>query len=145
MAHSIDRSALVFHSSERMYSIVNDVASYPAFLPWCSDALIVSQGEREMVAMLGISKGVVRQQFTTRNSFVEHNEIKMELVDGPFRYLKGVWQFKPLETTACKVMLTLDFDFDSQLAKAALASICNQAANTMVDAFCKRANEVYGS
>ena len=69
----------------------------------------------------------------------------MELVDGPFRYLKGVWQFKPLETTACKVMLTLDFDFDSQLAKTALASICNQAANTMVDAFCKRANEVYGS
>ena len=68
----------------------------------------------------------------------------MELVEGPFRYLSGVWQFKPLETTACKVMLKLDFDFDSQLAKMALASIFNQAANTMVDAFCKRANEVYG-
>jgi len=144
MAHSIDRSALVFHSSERMYSIVNDIASYPAFLPWCSDALIVSHDESEMIATLGVAKGSMRQQFTTRNCFIQHNEIKMELVEGPFRYLSGVWQFKPLETTACKVMLKLDFDFDSQLAKMALASIFNQAANTMVDAFCKRANEVYG-
>ncbi len=145
MAHTIDRSALVFHSSERMYSIVNDVASYPVFLPWCSDAQVVSYCQQEMVATLGVAKGAVRQQFTTRNRFIEHNEIKMELIDGPFRYLEGVWQFKPLEKTACKVMLKLNFDFDNQLAKVALSSVFNQAANTMVDAFCKRANEVYGN
>lgn len=145
MAHTIDRSALVFHSSERMYNIVNDVASYPSFIPWCSDAQIVSLCSQEMVATLGVAKGAVRQQFTTRNNFTEHNEIKMELVDGPFHYLKGVWQFRPLETTACKVILTLEFDFESQLAKVALSSVFNQAANAMVDAFCKRANEVYGN
>ncbi len=145
MAHSIDRSALVFHSSERMYNIVNDVASYPAFLPWCSDAQIISLEQQQMIATLGIAKGAVRHQFTTRNSFISQNEIKMELVEGPFRYLQGVWQFKPLETSACKVMLKLDFDFNGQLAKMALATLFNQAANTMVDAFCKRANEVYGN
>jgi ribosome-associated toxin RatA of RatAB toxin-antitoxin module len=145
MAHTIDRSALVFHSSERMYSIVNDVASYPAFLPWCSDAQIISHCHDEMVATLGVAKGAMRQQFTTRNSFIEHNEIKMELLDGPFSYLRGLWQFKPLEAMACKVILELDFDFDNQIAKMALSSVFNQAANTMVDAFCKRANDVYGN
>lgn len=144
MAYQIDRSALVLYSSDQMYQLINDVPAYPAFLPWCSGANILSHEPHEMIATLEIAKGAVRQQFTTRNRFHDENAIHMELLEGPFKYLRGVWRFVPLQANACKVVLQLDFDFSGTITKMALGTVFNQAANTMVDAFCRRASEVYG-
>ncbi|MCF7982123.1 MAG: type II toxin-antitoxin system RatA family toxin [Pseudomonadales bacterium] len=132
------------HSAKAMFGLVNDVCSYPKFLPWCTNAKLISHSSVEMVASLKIAKGRVGHNFTTKNQLSEDQRIEMELIDGPFKYLKGVWQFKPLHDHACKVTLDLDFEFSGRLTAMALGSIFNEAANTMVDAFCKRANEIYG-
>lgn len=132
------------HSAKAMFDLVNDVRDYPNFLPWCAAASLISHNSKEMVARLQIAKGKFGHQFTTRNHLVEHQSIDMELIDGPFRHLKGAWHFKPLHEGACKVTLDLDFEFAGRLASMALGAIFNEAANTMVDAFCRRASEVYG-
>lgn len=132
------------HSAKVMFDIVNDVSAYPKFLPWCKSTHLISHSSSEMVARVEIAKGKLGYKFTTRNQLCAHERIDMELVEGPFRYLQGIWQFKPLHDHACKVTLDLDFEFSGRLTAMALGSIFNEAANTMVDAFCRRANDIYG-
>ncbi len=143
MSLTINRSALVLHSSERMSALVNDIASYPQFLPWCSKANVLEQNIDFMVASIEVQKGGIRQSFTTRNDLSSEGKIVMDLVDGPFKYLKGVWDFIHLKEGACKVILTLEFELKQNIAKMAFGPVFNQAANSMVDAFCERANQVY--
>ena len=143
MSLNINRSALVMHSAERMSALVNDIVSYPQFLPWCSKALVLEQASDFMVASIEVKKGGIKQSFTTRNDFSVDGRIHMDLVDGPFKYLKGVWDFIHLKENACKVVLTLDFELKQNIAKMAFGPVFNQAANSMVDAFCERANQVY--
>ena len=143
MSLSINRSALVMHSSERMSALVNDVASYPQFLPWCSSAVVLDESNEFMLASIEVKKGAVKQSFTTRNDLSVDGRILMNLVDGPFSHLKGGWDFIHLQENACKVVLTLDFKLKRNLAKVAFEAVFKQAANSMVDAFCERANQVY--
>ena len=145
MIKTIDRSALVWFSAQRMYDLVNDIHAYPQFLPWCAEARILEQDPEWVVACLSVAKGGLRHQFTTRNSLAMPGEIRMELVDGPFRHLQGRWRFLELDTEACKVELNLSFELNGKLAGMALGPIFGQAANTMVDAFCNRARQVYGN
>ncbi|SFL82787.1 type II toxin-antitoxin system RatA family toxin [Marinobacter zhejiangensis] len=143
MAHQIEKTALVMHSAQRMFHLVNDIASYPDFLPWCAGAEIHQQSDSEIMASLDVSKGGVRQRFTTRNTLLAPEMIDMSLVDGPFRNLCGHWKFLALDTNACKVVLSLEFEFSGSLAKMAFGAVFSQAATTMVDAFCRRADDVY--
>lgn len=144
MSH-IHRTALVHYSRQEMYDLVNDVESYADFLPWCRSASIQSQSETEMVASVEIARGVLNKTFTTRNRLYPPERIEVNLVDGPFRQLQGYWQFEALKTAnACKVILDLEFEFDSAAMSIAARPVFMHIATTLVDAFCKRAEEVYG-
>lgn len=143
MAHLIDKSALVMHSAERMFALVNDIPRYPEFLPWCAGAEVHNITASELTASLEIAKGGVRHRLTTRNELLAPEQIEMVLVDGPFRNLRGRWYFRPLNDSACKVALQLEFEFSGSLARMAFGSVFSQAANTMVEAFCRRADELY--
>ncbi len=144
MSH-IQRSALVLYSAAEMYHLVNDIADYPNFLPWCRSSEVISESETEMIATVEIAKGVLNKSFTTRNQLQKDRRIDLELVDGPFKQLSGFWQFEPLKTeNACKVSLDLEFEFDNAMMSIAAKPIFTQIANSLVDAFCKRAVEVYG-
>lgn len=145
MSLKINRSALVMFSAEQMYALVNDVASYPAFLPWCSSADVLEEDTSLMRASLEVSKGGVRQSFTTQNTLKAHELISMRLEHGPFKKLKGDWQFIALRDDACKVVLDLEFELKPGVKKLAFGAVFNQAANTMVDAFCERARVIYGN
>lgn len=141
----IKRSALVNYSPEEMYNLVNDVGSYSKFLPWCRSSKVLSESENEMRASVEIAKGILNNTFTTLNKLTKNYQIEMELVDGPFTQLCGFWLFEPLKTEgACKVSLELEFEFDSAMMSIAAKPIFTQIANSLVDAFCKRASEVYG-
>ena len=144
MAHQIDKSALVMHSAEQMFRLVNDIDRYPEFLPWCTGAEVHEEGEGQRRASLEISKGGMHHWFTTRNRVVEPERIEMQLADGPFKRLNGCWHFHPLNDNACKVVLTLNFEFSGSLSRMAFGPVFKYVANAMVDAFCKRADEVYG-
>ncbi|MEX2476427.1 type II toxin-antitoxin system RatA family toxin [Marinobacter sp.] len=143
MPHQIDKTALVMHSAERMFHLVNDIARYPEFLPWCASTEIHQQDEAQITASLEVAKGGIRQRLTTRNQLQQPETIDMNLVDGPFRNLSGRWHFQPLDDNACKVILTLEFEFSGSLSRMTFGPVFSQAANTMVDAFCRRADEVY--
>lgn len=140
----IQRSALLPFSAQVLYDLVNDVASYPQFLPWCASSEVLEVSAEQMTARLTIAKGGVNQSFVTRNTLVPGERIEMNLVEGPFSRLNGVWHFKSLGEHACKISLDLSFDYAGTLAKATLGPLFNQAANTMVDAFCQRAKQLYG-
>ena len=144
MSH-IQRSALVHYSPAEMYQLVNDVADYASFLPWCRSSEVKNESETEMIASVEIAKGVLNKTFTTHNQLHKDHRIELQLVDGPFKKLSGYWQFDQLKTeNACKVNLELNFEFDNALMSIAAKPIFTQIANSLVDSFCKRAVEVYG-
>jgi ribosome-associated toxin RatA of RatAB toxin-antitoxin module len=143
MSH-IQRSALVHYSAEEMYYLVNNVADYASFLPWCRSSAIESETNSEMIASVEIAKGVLNKTFTTRNQLQKGQSIDLELGDGPFKKLSGSWQFDALKTdNACKFSLELEFEFDNVMMSIAAKPIFTQIANSLVDSFCKRAIVVY--
>ncbi len=144
MATHIQRSALLPYSAAAMYALINDVENYSEFLPWCSASEILEEGEGFMRAGLMIAKGHLSQRFVTKNTLVANQSISMVLEEGPFSQLHGTWEFKALGEKACKISLDLEFDYAGPIIKATLGPLFTQAANTMVDAFCQRAKELYG-
>lgn len=140
----VERSALVPYSAVQMFEVVNDVASYPAFLPWCVASELLESSSSVIVARLDLAKGRIRQSFTTRNELDPPNHISISLVAGPFSLLKGEWHFKQLGDEGCKVEMNLKFDFDNRLMNATLGKVFSAAADRLVDAFCERADVLYG-
>lgn len=140
---NVNRSALVPYSADQMYTLVNDVEQYAAFLPGCEDAKILHQDEHSMEASLLISKAGVKQWFTTSNQLKQGKHILMNLKDGPFKKLFGGWVFTELDTHACKIELNLEFEFSNRVVELAFGKIFSGIANNMVKAFTDRAKEVY--
>ncbi len=140
----VTRSALVRYSPMQMFELVNDVSAYPEFLPWCRSARVVWSDTDHVKACIELAKGGLRKSFTTLNRLRSGEAIQMRLVEGPFKKLEGSWRFVPLPDGACRVSLALDFEFASRLLRVTVGPVFNQIANTMVDSFVKRANEVYG-
>ena len=142
---TIERNALVHYSPDEMFQLVNNVGDYSAFLRWCRSSKVISESEAEMEASVEIAKGVLNKTFTTHNSLTQGQRIDIALVDGPFKMLSGYWQFDALKTeNACKVNLVLEFEFDNAMISIAARPVFTQIANSLVEAFCKRAVEVYG-
>ncbi|NJN39714.1 MAG: type II toxin-antitoxin system RatA family toxin [Gammaproteobacteria bacterium] len=142
---TVERNALVGHSAARLYALVEDVESYPAFLPWCAAAEVRARDGPQVVVTLRIRFHGVRQQFTTRNTLVAGERIEMALVEGPFRRLDGVWRFVPLGADACRVELRIDYELGSPLLARAVGPTFDQIANTLVDAFVRRADALHGA
>ena len=140
----VERSALVAYSPEQMFAVVNDVVAYPEFLPWCSGARILSQSGIEMVARLDLEKAGIKQSFTTRNTWVRPATMEMNLVEGPFSHLKGVWSLQALGEVGCRVSVKLEFELNSLVMNATLGRVFSVASDKMVDAFCQRAERIYG-
>ncbi len=141
----ISRQALVLYSPAEMYDLVNDVAAYPEFLPWCKSSQVLSSTVDAIEASVEISKGSLNKSFATRNLLQKNKMIEMKLLEGPFKHLEGFWRFHPLkDPSACKVTLDLEFEFESKLVGLAVGPVFSKIANTLVDSFSKRAVDVYG-
>ena len=141
----ISRQALVLYSPAEMYDLVNDVAAYPEFLPWCKSSQVLSSTDDAIEASVEISKGSLNKSFATRNLLQKNKMIEMKLLEGPFKHLEGFWRFHPLkDPSACKVTLDLEFEFESKLVGLAVGPVFSKIANTLVDSFSKRAVDVYG-
>ena len=141
----VNRSALVMFSAEQMFRLVIDVEAYPYFLPGCVTGKVLEQSDGQMVAAVSVSKAGIHKTFTTRNTLTPYNSINMELVDGPFRMLRGIWRFVSLDEHACKIELDLEFEFMSPLIELAFGKIFRELTGAMVQAFTQRAKEVYGA
>ena len=142
---SISKSALVPFKASDMFHIVDDVESYPQFLPWCDSAKIISRDQDEVRACIGIAHKGVNKTFTTSNRIQLNKVIEMRLVEGPFKHLHGFWQFQQLSESACKVSLDLEYEFSNKLLSLAVGPVFNHIANTLVDSFCKRAEQLFAN
>jgi len=136
---TLTRSALVARLPEQVFALVNDIARYPQFVPGCSHAEVLMQGEREIVARIKVHRGPLSTQLTTRNTLFPCSEIRMELVEGPLRHLQGLWTFMPVAANGCRIELTLEFEFSNPLKAALLEPLLENTATSMVQAFVQRA------
>ena len=128
-----------------MYALVNDIAAYPEFLPWCKSSAILELSDSHLSAVLNIKKGMLQQQFSTRNTLTPDAAIDMQLIDGPFKHLEGHWKFGMIgDNQGCRVSLEMDLEFSNSILSTTLSPIFSQITGSMVDAFCKRAQEIYG-
>jgi len=140
---------LISYPADKMLELVNDVARYPEFLPWCTGAEVVEEEDDTLRASLKIGYKGIRQRFSTRNRTEMPRGstpglVTMTLVDGPFRSLDGQWLFKPLGAEACKIEFKLRYEFSSRLMEKIVGPAFNHIANSFVEAFAKRANFLYG-
>jgi ribosome-associated toxin RatA of RatAB toxin-antitoxin module len=140
----ISRTALLNFSARQMYDVVNNVSAYPEFLPWCGGVEVVKQTDYDMEASIQIAKLGIRQTFTTNNHMQPGERIAMRLKEGPFSHLQGEWSFKPLGEQACKIQFEIEFEVSFGLMQVALGSLFEQIANTLVDSFIQRAQQLYG-
>ncbi len=128
---------------EQLFDLVADVGKYPQFLPWCVGARVRSHTETELVADLTIGFGPFRESFTSRVSLDRPSVIRVKYENGPFRYLNNQWKFTP-HPRGCRVDFFVDFEFRSRMLQAAIGMVFNEAVRRMVNAFLKRARDVYG-
>jgi ribosome-associated toxin RatA of RatAB toxin-antitoxin module len=141
----VEKSALIEYSAQQMFDLVEDIESYPRFLPWCAKTQVDFRDEKRTVATMYANFHGVKAHFTTENAKEAPLWISMALVDGPFRHLEGGWRFKPLGENACKVEFHLSYEFSCGLFEKIIAPMFNQIANTFVDVSMKRAHQVYGA
>lgn len=153
----VHKSVLLWYSPREMYALVTAVEDYPKFLPWCDKAEVLQRHDDGMTARLHIHFAGVRQAFTTRNVNETGRTVHMALVDGPFSQLEGTWTFSPLnmpgasappadplDSPACKVEFSLKYAFSSRPLELVISPVFDRIANTFIDAFVKRAEQVHG-
>ena len=141
----VSRSALVPFSAAQMFDLVEDVEQYPRFLPWCSGTVVSHRDTATTHATININYRGIKQSFSTQNSKQPPALMTIRLVEGPFRALDGEWRFTPLGGDACRIDFRLSYEFSSALLEKLVGPVFGHIAGTMVDAFLKRADSVYGS
>jgi ribosome-associated toxin RatA of RatAB toxin-antitoxin module len=150
----VKRSVLLWYSPREMYELVIGVEQYPDFLPWCAQAEVVERHGDGMTARLTLVKGGLRHAFTTRNRHRSGEEVRVALVDGPFSELEGTWQFLPLarpgaaadaDAAACRIEFDLRYAFANAALEALVSPVFDRIANTLVDSFVERAEQVHGA
>ena len=153
----VKKSVLLWYSPHEIYELVTGFERYAEFLPWCERAEVLERHEdgqeSVIVGRLSLSIAGVRQSFTTRNTNTPDSRVHMELVEGPFSQLDGVWTFSPLNKPgtdpasppqACKVEFELSYAFSNRALEAVISPVFDKVANTFVDCFVQRAAVVYG-
>jgi ribosome-associated toxin RatA of RatAB toxin-antitoxin module len=153
----VKKSVLLWYSPREMYDLVADVRAYPQFLPWCQRAEVLQEDAEAVTAKLSLAYAGVKQSFTTRNLQRPGQQLTMTLVDGPFSVLDGIWDFigidlgsrggaasEEAEAKACRVEFALRYAFASGPLELVVSPVFDRIANTFVDAFVVRAEQVYG-
>jgi ribosome-associated toxin RatA of RatAB toxin-antitoxin module len=147
---TVNKSVLIWFSAEEMFALVSDVPRYPEFLPWCNQASILTQETGGVTAEIGMSLAGFKQSFVTRNRIAKRDdggrELHLKLIQGPFSKLEGDWQFIPVggqAARACRVELSLRYGFESAALAGLVGPVFDKIASSLVDAFVKRANQIY--
>ena len=141
----VRRSALLPFTPAQMYALVADVRRYPEFLQWCTSAEVLDEDGEHVTARLGLDLGLARGSFTTRNLLQPGIGMEMRLVDGPFRSLEGRWAFAPIGEVGTRATLELQFETSGPIGGIVFGPAFEQVCNQLVDAFGRRARQVYGA
>lgn len=139
----INKNVLVPYQAEQIFDLVNDIENYPKFLPWCSKTEILNTNQNSVDAVMHIDYLKIHHSFSTHNDICRPTQIKMHLINGPFKSLEGYWNFTPIDNIGCKIDFCLKYEFTSHILSALIAPVFNLIADSMVDAFIKEADKRY--
>lgn len=149
----VRKTVLLWYSPAEIYRVVTDIEHYPEFLPWCERVEVLSRDERNVTARLHLAYSGLRHAFTTRNETIPDESVRIGLVDGPFSLLDGFWRFVPLPLasapaaaveSACKIEFEMRYAFSNKILEAAISPVFDRIANTFVDSFVRRAEQLHG-
>lgn len=140
---SIHKSVITPYTCEQMYALVSDIEHYPQYLPWCPSSKVINQNGNIVTGRVDISYLKVKAHFTTRNTNYLNERIEVDLVDGPFKHLKGYWNFVPLGTHGCKIEFKLDYKFSNFIIEKVIGAVFELVIKNIVDAFVKKAHQIY--
>lgn len=128
----------------QLFDLVADVGRYQEFLPWVAATRIRSNGETEMVADLVVGFRALKETFTSRVRKRRPEEIEIDYVEGPLKYLHNSWKFRPAPGGATEVDFCVDFAFRNRLFEALAGQMFDRALRRMIGAFEDRARALYG-
>lgn len=140
----ISKKTDVKFNADQMYALVNDIESYPDFLPWCTDTKIINSGEGMQTASVTISIGKIKKRFTTLNKMQRGISISMNLIEGPFKELNGYWKFQNNSGLGSVVTLDMQFEFKNKLLKYTFGPPFKMITDSLVSSFIERAHDIYG-
>lgn len=139
----VEKNVLVPHSAEQMFTLVDRVEDYQTFLPWCGGINLIERSEQTTTATIYIDYHGLKQSFTTQNQKQFPNKMEMQLKDGPFKHFNGQWRFIALSENACKIEFILEYEFSNALLGKIISPVFSHIANTFVDSFVTRAEQVF--
>jgi ribosome-associated toxin RatA of RatAB toxin-antitoxin module len=140
---AVKKIVLIEFTPRQMFDLVDNVERYPEFLPWCGGTELLRRDEQTTAARIHINYHGLKAHFATENDKEPPGRMMIRLTEGPFRQLDGMWQFIPLGQTACKIEFQLHYEFANKLLEKAVGPVFNHIANTFVDSFVKRAEQLY--
>jgi ribosome-associated toxin RatA of RatAB toxin-antitoxin module len=140
----VRKTVIVPYTPAQMYALVDGVERYPEFLPWCTGTQVLARDARVTRAALQVGFRGVKQRFATENHNTPPGEIVMKLLEGPFRSLDGAWRFTDLDGRGCRIEFRLAYEFSSRVLAALVGPVFSHIADTMVEAFVKRAQKLHG-
>ncbi|MGA8147158.1 MAG: type II toxin-antitoxin system RatA family toxin [Gallionellaceae bacterium] len=140
----VEKTVLIPYSAAQMFALVDNVRDYPKFMPWCGGTSVREVDENTVHATVHINYHHIKQSFTTENVRRTPDRIDMTLKDGPFQQLDGSWHFIPLTESACKIEFRLHYEFSSKLLEKVVGPVFHYVANSFVEAFIYRAENIYG-
>ncbi|MDM8568952.1 type II toxin-antitoxin system RatA family toxin [Thiotrichales bacterium HSG1] len=141
----INKTALVPYTVHEMFVLVNDIADYPNFLPWCKSVEIHSKTDNSIVATIKMGGAGMEKSFTTNNIIIPDERIEIRLQKGPFSHLQGYWTFQSLGKEGCKIKMQMEFKISNPLLKLSLGPMFTKITNRLVDTFVERARQLYGN
>lgn len=140
----VHKTVLINYSAEQMFKLVDRVEDYPEFLPWCGGVEVDERQGDKLKAKLKINYHGLKQSFTTENTNTPPSSMTMHLVEGPFKHFEARWNFKALRDDACKIEFDMQYEFSSRILESVIGPVFSMIANSFVDSFCKRAEQIYG-
>lgn len=138
----IHKSALIGRSSAVMFDLIEAAECYPAFMPWCAAATVLERDESVVVARIEVDYHGARFAFTTRNPKRRPDWMAIGLEEGPFERFEGEWRLTELAPHGCRIDFEMRYEFRSALLGRIAGPVFDTIADTMVDAFVRRADEI---
>ena len=130
----IKKEAIILKDVETVFNIVNRVELYKNFVPYCVKSEIILEENNFMEAKLEFNlKGLITS-FTTRNETCENEYINMKLIDGPFKYLDGKWEFKSIDKKTI-IYLIINYEADSKIVEYTVGKSLEKITNYLLKAF----------
>lgn len=130
---------MIRRAAASTFDLIEAAKHYPAFLPWCTNAVILARDDSVVATCVTVNFHGLRFALTTGNPKRRPNWMAIRFERGPFRRFEGEWHLRELAAEACKVEFALRYEFDHALVGKLAETVFDRIADTLVDAFAHRA------